>query len=289
MSFWEDLNKLKKECEPIEQNPIDVDYDDNLFNLGDTSAEQKEKLDSIVYRVMKLDHFFKWCYEGMNVLPSVDKWDDPWERALFKNPVIYNGTESIDVSNFIFYGQCWSFEKKDSDATWRIFKATDGGCIRIGIRARDLYESLKKYVGKTASISCYAGKVQYLKDYEIHSFFQNKPFSERLTASGIDLAETLFVKRESFLHENEFRILYFPTAGGNICMPKPSNGLFKYDLLVDKIQYVKLGPEISHSVIEKNLVEIKHKRIEKMLRSVGVACDIERSDIYDFPLLNISY
>lgn len=288
--FIEDMENLKKLADPIANQPIDFEFDSNLFNMGDTSDEQKSKLDKIVYRVMRMDHFLKWCEEGKNVLPSVDKWDDPWERALFKTPIHYKGSDFIDVSNFRFYGQCWSFDEKETDATWRIFKANEGGCVRVGIRAGDLFNALKCFVGNAADISCYAGKVEYEDEQGVKDFFEQESFADRLTSSGDALALTLFVKRKAFEHEKEFRVVYFPTEGGNITMPMPDGeGLFKYDLSVDKIKHVTIGPEISHCNREKKKVEYKCAELIKTMRLKGVACPIERSVIYDFPLLNVSY
>lgn len=288
--FFEDITELKKLTDQVASQPIDAQYDKHLFNMGESSAEQKLELDKTVYRVMKMEHFLKWCEEGKNVLPSVDKWDDPWERALFKSPVHYKDDDYIDVNTFKFYGQCWSFDEKETDATWRIFKANEGGCVRIGIRAGDLFDALKSFVGDAANISCYAGKVEYADEQRVKDFFEQTSFADRLTSSGDELALTLFIKRNAFEHEKEFRVVYYPTEDGDVPMPMPDdNGLFKYDLPINKIKHVTIGPEISHCIHEKKNVEFKCAELIKKMRSKGVTCSIDRSEIYDFPVLNVSY
>lgn len=288
-------------CNNIAEEPMD-DTNPNIFNMGTSKKEQDEWMDKIVYRVMKLEYLLNWCDEKKNVLPSVDKWDDPWERALFKNPIKY-GSGWIHPSNFKYYGQCWSFNEKESDATWRIFKATEGGCVRVGVKAGDLYNCLTEYVDKEAksnvanTISCYAGKVEYKTPEIIAEFFEEKPFSERLNSTGTDLAETLFVKREKFAHEEEFRVLYFPTKNdvleeseNNLTLPLPDdNGLFKYGMPVDKIVSVLFCPEISHCEHELEEKKNKFEDLKKSLQAKGIIGTIERSDLYDFPLLNITY
>lgn len=121
----------QKDFKLFENIPQDSETYQNVLNVeGLNQEEQKANLKSMtVYRVMRLEHFESWCDSNQNVLVPIEWWDDPWERALFQNPINICNIFSLNPTNFKFYGQCWSLEKEESDATWRIFKANNSQCI----------------------------------------------------------------------------------------------------------------------------------------------------------------
>lgn len=273
----------------------------NIMNI-ETSAKQQEAFlkNTLVYRVMRLDYFLEWCDSGQNTLVSVERWDDPWERALFRNHVSLGEGRFLNVNDFEFYGQCWSYEEKESDATWRLFAAANCPCVRIGAKAWDLYECLSTEVGKELSVhTCFAGSVKYMDDDEIINFFSRKGFAERLNSSDSSLAETLFVKRNAFSHEREFRIIYFNVKNNSLVedvIDKPSfcgepapilkiqNDFVKFDFPVSEIQSVLIGPQISHCPCELEKRKIDCDRLITRLHRLGVRCDISISNIYDYPI-----
>lgn len=296
----------------IKNIPQDPETFQNILNVeGLNQEEQKAALKSMtVYRVMKLEHFKSWCESGQNVLVPVEWWDDPWERALFQNPINICNAFSLDPTNFKFYGQCWSLEKEESDATWRIFKANDSQCVRIGVNAWDLFECFKKgcdeFSGEGfSSHSCFAGLVKYMDEKDIVNSLSTLHFEDCLTNADSSLVETLFIKRMAFKHEREFRLIYYHATNDalveNTSLPsflcgdpvrvfEPKDNLIKFDFPISKIKSVTIGPKISHCPCELQKRQIDCDKLITEFVQNGISEDlISISAIYDFPKLNLNY
>lgn len=303
----------QKDLKLFESIPQDPETYQNVLNVeGRNQEEQKAALKSMtVYRVMRLDHFKSWCESNQNVLVPVDWWDDPWERALFQNPINICDAFSLDPTNFKFYGQCWSLEKEESDATWRIFKANDSQCIRVGVNAWDLYEHFKnncdELSGEGYSLhSCFAGLVKYMEENDIVKFLSTSHFEDYLTNANSSLVDTLFIKRSAFRHEKEFRLVYYYATNealvevssipSNLCgnpvhvFEPDGNDLIKFDFPISKIKSVTIGPKITHCPCELQKRKIECDKLITEFIQNGISEDIiSVSDIYDFPELNLNY
>lgn len=303
----------QKDLKLFESIPQDPETFQNVLNVeGLDQEKQKVFLKSMtVYRVMRLEHFKSWCDSNQNVLVPVEWWDDPWERALFQNPINICNFFSLNPTNFKFYGQCWSLEKEESDATWRIFKANDSQCIRVGVNAWDLYEHFKnscdELSGEGYSLhSCFAGLVKYMDENDIIKSLSASHFEDCLTNVDASLVETLFIKRMAFKHEKEFRLIYYYATndslvddssipsdfcGHSIPVLKPDgNNLIRFVFPVSKIKTVTIGPKITHSPCELQKRKIECDNLISQLMRKGIPRDIiSISSIYDFPELDISY
>ena len=308
-----DLTELyQKGLDLVKNIPQDPETYQNVLNVeGRDQEEQKAALKSMtVYRVMRLEHFKSWCESNQNVLVPVEWWDDPWERALFKNPINICKAFSLDPTNFKFYGQCWSLEKEESDATWRIFKANDNQCVRVGVNAWDLYKHFKnscdQLSGEGYSLhSCFAGLVKYMEENDIVKSLSVSHFEDCLTNVDSSLVKTLFIKRMAFKHEKEFRLIYYyatnealievPSIPSYLCgdpvhVFKPKDDLIKFDFPISKIKSVTIGPKISHCPCELHKRQIDCDKLITEFIQNGISEDIiSVSDIYDFPELNLNY
>lgn len=303
-----------KKCLDLVKNiPQDPDTFPNILNVeGSDQEEQKAALKSkTVYRVMRLEHFKSWYESDQNVLVPVERWDDPWERALFQNPINICKAFSLDPTNFKFYGQCWSLEKEESDATWRIFKANDNQCVRVGVNAWDLYEHFKNYCdelsgGEFSSHSCFAGLVKYMEENDIVKSLSTSHFEDCLTNADSSLVESLFIKRKAFKHEKEFRLIYYyatndtlvddPSIPENLCgkaaqvLEPDDKDLIKFDFPISKVKSVTIGPKISHCPCELQKRRIDCDRLITEFAQNGIPKDIiSVSTIYDFPELNLNF
>jgi hypothetical protein len=216
----------------------------------------------------------------------------------------------LDQTNFKFYGQCWSLEKEESDATWRIFKANDSQCVRVGVNAWDLYKHFKsncdELSGEGYSLhSCFAGLVKYMEENDIVKSLSTSHFEKCLTNVDSSLVETLFIKRKAFKHEKEFRLIYYyatnealievPSIPSYLCgdpvhVFEPKDDLIKFDFPISKIKSVTIGPKISHCPCELHKRQIDCDKLITEFIQNGISEDIiSVSDIYDFPELNLNY
>lgn len=303
----------KKDLELFENIPQEPELYQNILNVeGCNQEEQMAALKSMtVYRVMKLKHFNLWCDSNQNVLVPVEWWDDPWERALFKNPINICKRLCINANDFEFYGQCWSLEKEESDATWRIFKANDSQSVRVGVNAWDLYECFTSYCdklsdGQYSQHSCFAGLVKYMEEKDIVRALSELHFEDCLANADSSLVESLFIKRKAFMHEKEFRLVYYYATndalvedssipsylcGDTVLVLEPDKDkLIKFDFPISKIKSVTIGPKVTHCPCELGKRKMECDKIISQLIRKGISRDkIEVSCIYDFPEITINY
>ena len=143
-------------------------------------------------------------------------WDDPFENYIFKKMGSRSGQKEIvknlkelgikDIplkmiklclNNNSVFGQSWSL-LKESDAMWRIY-GTMNNCVRIEVSI----DKIKKIVAKTPNFYCSPVKYKQKIDLkgEILHLFKGTDFNT-LCLKG------MLVKRNSFSHEKEFRLLY---------------------------------------------------------------------------------
>ncbi len=280
------------------ENMRPEDGQKNVINVSPYMKEQTEELKNLrLFRVMRKSHFLNWVLTGKNILVSAEKWDDPWERALFKQKIQYKTGEIIHLSDFRFFGQCWSMNENETDVIWRVFNAHGEDCVRVEVNALDLWKCFTSSVDKmsrahgVSNVLCYCGKVLYLKESDAVNYLQSSTIEEMIYTNS--LFNTMFVKRDGFSHENEFRIIYYPTSvagieGADCSAILPVEDLFAFDMDVSYIRSVLFGPALS----SKYEVYKKHKEDFEIFKSslagkrIG---EIKRSTLYDFPTLNVSY
>ena len=262
----------------------------NLKNINDL----EELKDLQLYRIMRTSHLIKWISTGKNTLVNIDKWDDPWEKALFKQRIISDGG-CYTFSKFHYFGQCWSLNKKETDTIWRSYNARGANCVRVEVNAFDLCNSFMNYIDKAGGrpglsrLLCYCGKVRYLAEPTAKTYFESNTIEGLVATKNFE--ETLFVKRKGFYLENEFRLIYhYTNMSGlkdiNFSAISPKDGFFYFDMDKSHIQSVLFGPKISSNYEDY----VKHKnsfyRFEKKLKKKGLT-NISRSTLYDFPELKI--
>lgn len=293
-----DFNDIPGVQETVNQEVPDTAPNIFFLPLCDTKQKQIDYLKNTkLFRIFKVEHFLNWVTTGKNTLVSVEKWDDPWERGIFKQRnIICNGVP-LDLSNFLYYGQCWSTDERETDAIWRIFNAKGGDCVRVEVNAFDLWSSFKKYVDNMSgscslsSVLCSCGLVKYLNEPGVKKFFESDSIEGRLSTNSF--VETLYAKREGFSHEKEFRIIYYETnvssiPGANVAALTPCGDLFSFDMDPGLIKSVLFGPKLSSNY--NDYINQKHAfdQFKSQIQCVGIP-KIERSTLYDFPALNISF
>lgn len=286
-------------CNPSFKNILFLDS----TNKKDQIAELKNMQ---LFRVMRLSDLFEWGRTGMNALVLVEKWDDPWERALFKQRIPCDDG-SLNLSSFRYYGQCWTKNRNESEYMWRIYnkeardeenaynlwkslpKRENNLSVRVEVNAYDLREALIKYVEDTtkfSQFSCFCGNIKYYNEVKLKEILETESIEGRCYLKNFE--ETLFVKRDQFSYENEFRILYSPIS----CLAKNKSrnqDLFKFNMDISNIKSILLQPIFNSNLSEREHVNSYFNSIKNRLRNMQFDCKIDRSVIYDYPELKIKY
>lgn len=189
------------------------DNEDAFLESGDP--------DKAIYRFVPFDILLQMLNEKRLYLAKTVLWEDVYENFIFKEKVFCGGkAKQMEKIAGQFYGQCWTY-KKSSDALWRIY-SPDRKSVRIKTRQGKLAQALSEsgYAGPSVS-----GKVRYFPQSKIEADIRNLPTisADKFVTLAI---QSLFVKRNSFSHESEFRLICFTdkrTAIDALVIPIPIN------------------------------------------------------------------
>lgn len=168
-----------------------------------TTIQAKEEY---VYRFFPLKYFLQLLDNRSLFFPRISTWEDPYELFLFKQHFIDAAGMQIEMlsqSERIF-GQCWTTQR-DSDALWRIY-SPDLMSVRIKTTVSRIKSFIEQNQGRGLLIK--SGMVDYQAQNKIEDWLKTLPLS---TINSIPLVDSLFIKRNSFAHEKEFRIIIWKT------------------------------------------------------------------------------
>lgn len=243
-----------------------LDDEDAIFDIGDPNKA--------VYRFVPFDVLLQMFNEEKIVLVKTASWEDVYENFIFKENVRCKGKDVVlSRAAGLLYGQCWTF-KMSSDAMWRIY-SPDKKSVRIKttVKKLDQIEPDEKHSGVLV-----CGKVRYYPQPIIEEDIRTLPTltkDEFLTLS----IQSLFVKRNSFSHESEFRLVYVADE--------------KSESTVDNVKSFSINP---HELIESVMFDPRAtddyvERCTKILVDVFSfpARKIRKSSLYLFNRQEIDY
>jgi|GEM_PF-634425 len=221
-----------------------------------------------IYRIISLDRLYDLFQTKKNTLIKPHLWDDPFENFVLNlKGKLPNGDIVEFRQRHNFFGQCWSL-KSGSDAMWRIY-STDKKSVCIQVRINKLTEITSAY----AEGAVYIGKVRYLTGERLIAW--SKRVMRHTTSPGISLlAKTLLVKRTSFAHESEIRLLYFSDERylpfSDDYSKGESTAIYKYNVDPEwLIESLILDPRLSSKEAEdlKEQIRSQTKFSRKILHS----------------------
>lgn len=237
-----------------------------------TSLLHPEDRDKGLYRIIPFDSLLQMLNEKKNLLVKTVKWEDVYENFILKENFIVKGkTYSVESMTEQWYGQCWS-TKSSSDALWRIY-SPDKRSVRIKTTIGRLWDSTKSYEGKGKFL---IGSVQYVSQKQIQQDIEAvSPI--KLKDLGNLIVSSFFVKRSSFSHESEFRLIYNNKEESDI------QGKEIIEIAIDPSDFilnVYFDPRADNAYVD---------RCKKILvKSFGYPSDrIRKSSLYEFKPIRI--
>lgn len=240
-------------------------YDKYLIDLDG------DQLKTSIYRVFPYDYFLESLINKRLTLVKPSLWDDPFEEFLAKQNFLGPKGEKLTMNNFggSFFSQCWSFNK-ESDFMWRVYSPNNRG-VKVKSDIKTLIDALVPSVNNGDLFKL--GKVDYWNDNKIKKNFEDQDFLGKLLINGY--YHSLLIKKDSFLHEREIRIIFHSNSQNNtsnICKIKiDPNFIF---------QEVELHPRLPKDMT---------KEVENTLRELGYKNDIKHSTLYEVPQLNLRF
>lgn len=176
--------------------------EDRWYNLKNPYSLVEELDDEkAIFRILSFDCLLQMFNEWRNYLVKTSYWEDVYENFVLKNRILCNNKE-FDMHRLkdMLYGQCWT-TRMTSDAMWRIY-SLDRKSVRIKTR-----------IGKLSSMiwpddgSIVIGRVKYYSQAKIDRDLCELPILTKGELISL-IIQSLFVKRNSFSHESEYRIVY---------------------------------------------------------------------------------
>lgn len=236
----------------------------NIINLDD--------IDVSIYKYLPLKYLRYLVSKKELYINKVSTWDDVYENWFLKENFILPNGNIATAKGLIpgVFGQCWT-TLKESDAMWRIYSSIEAGkddiAVKIRTSARKLYDCV--YLKDDDMVNVYIGKVHYVS---LEKFREIQDSVSPLSNSKINsvLTNSYFLKRNTFEHEQEVRIilLYATDQHEKFGKEALSFSIDPYDL-------------IEEFVIDPRVSTIECEEIAKQLIDLG--CDknkIYQSDLY---------
>lgn len=229
------------------------------------SIQSKEEY---VYRFLPLRYFLQLLDNRSLFFPRVSTWEDPYELFLFKQRFIDTKGMPINVLSLSenIFGQCWTTQR-DSDALWRIY-SPDLMSVRIKTTVSRITSFIEK--NQENGLLIKSGMVDYQAQNQIEAWLKSLLPS---SINAIPLIDSLFIKRNSFAHEKEFRIIIWKTD-------------FKeYGTYESNSKYINLPIDPQKFILEVNLdprlsqEEVNLWKPAISLR-LGSSCRVSQSRLY---------
>lgn len=173
----------------------------NLIGVGE---------DQLLWRVYSVQWLLELLATKKNVLVSPSKWEDPFENILARCTGKLHG-QFISLGSLTtgVFGQCWTDQSVEADATWQNYAPGAERGIRVRVKAGELLDTIYRKDEATSAVSCFLGKVGYWAEPAICNWLNNLSVSGHLLVSDPrPIIETLLLKRQEFEHESEVRLLY---------------------------------------------------------------------------------
>lgn len=241
----------------------------------------ENELDTPIYRVFSKYWLIDALKKRKNALVKPKLWADPFENFIFGSTAYTNkGTQiGFDTIREKFYGQCWTFSEKESDALWRIYSKDKDG-FRVKTTIRKMFETFYDLNHPFAMVSFFVGKIQYETETNIKAFFENPDNLKEyiFDSAGNGHAETLLIKRMEFEHENELRLIFL--ADGKT-----------YDIRQDSYEFpIDINYHFEEILADPRMNEINSTYFSDSvseIRALGYTNPIMKSTLYQIPNLNL--
>ena len=215
---------------------------------------------TVIWRYMNLEKVIALLSTRELFLCRLDKFIDPWEgvwprcfvEEIRENWPSDDANDLFTMSNWMrdkFFVNCWHENNHESAALWDQYAKTAGLaiCTTVG--------RLKESISDKRTV--YIGRIEYL-DYA------------KDTVPEVNLFIPPFIKRKSFQHENEIRVMFFDSS--DVTSESTShNHSLQVDLQI-LIQDVYLSPTLENWVIP---------HIKELLARYGLSSITpKKSDLY---------
>lgn len=234
--------------------------------------------DTYVYKYIRLEYLLSMLKSKKIRVEQVSTWEDPYENFFMKENFytyasFYEKNVPVSTEEILkrLYGQSWTL-KEESDAMWRIYSSKEGGIEKKAVKVKVNVDSLFSlvYTDDHCMATTSIGEIQYKTANEIEEWRNSLIGEEQRSIDFPKLSEEcLFLKRDSFQHEKEVRIIIYEDTG------KPVKDFLEFEIPdIGIFEEYTLDPRLDQSDIDSTI---------KLISDCGVEeSKIIRSTLYDF-------
>lgn len=227
------------------------------------------QIDRAIYRFMPFNLLMELFRTSEFTLARTSKWDDPFENYIVSVRFKSGDGGTLDLAlRHVVHGSCWT-RKSVSDALWRIY-SPDKLSVRIGSSPRLIGEALQTGLARNPRSAWFIGRVDYLPQGTIVKIASGYAQEILRDKSEVAAARSVLIKRRSFSHEDEVRVLVIDRHA------RSKGGLLR----------VRIDP---HAMIRSVMIDSRtppdvRAMYESHLRThIGFKGRISTSTLYDLP------
>lgn len=237
--------------------------------MDNTTNKSSNSKETYLYRIMPLCRFLQMLDSKKMYLPRVSQWEDPYELFLFKQHFVNSTGQEVDTLSQAsrIYGQCWSTVRK-SDALWRIYSPD-----RLSVQIKTSVEKLNSLKERKVGNGLYLRleQVKYMSEKNLSDWIAS------LKTPMNSFLDSLFLKRDSFSHEKEYRLIAWLADVDENNKPVaccPDHIDLSIDDPLQMIYEVSLDPRLTNEEVEllKNAIALR----------LGGKCRVSQSTLYKF-------
>lgn len=240
----------------------------NEFTIINWDEFSESDLDKPVFRIFSLEKFLTSLNSNSLFFVKPHLFEDPYEGFLLKKIIKNSERKLSDFLPCSYFVQCWTLHK-ESSLMWTAYAPNKDG-IMLETTLRQLVE-LRNLLNDHVS-DVFLGRITYLKQEEIFSMFSRSQVESKRDLSAL-VVNSLFVKREAFKEENEFRIVLQnnTTNLDNIQFSKVGFNLTQQNLFKMIVNKVILDPRMTITQV---------REITKLIERFELEVHIVQSDLY---------
>lgn len=165
-------------------------------------------LDQAIWRVVSAENLVSDISHSSLTPVRPSSWEDPYENFFEKCKFKLPTGEAVNVTAVLqrFFGQCWTNQPEETDATWRIYSPKNEG-VRVRSSVGALVAAMSR-AEETHGGNYFVGLVSYADQSYIDIALRHTPRTLFVKEAAREIVKTLLVKRSEFAHEKEVRILF---------------------------------------------------------------------------------
>ncbi|WP_256777111.1 MULTISPECIES: DUF2971 domain-containing protein [unclassified Stenotrophomonas] len=192
----------------------------------------EKKSSGSIYRIMDFARVVELFNTNELYFASPSEWDDPYEKR------------GIPLNGGGVFAQCWC-QLAASDAMWRIYSQHGMG-VRISTFPTKLEEQVTAGV-MNDGLKWRGGPVAYLPQFKLDEECRALAGRLRQDSKAKHAVEMLYMKREAFQHESEWRAtIYHPVKQGR----RGGNGIKVRVDAHDLVNRILLDPRAPDALID---------------------------------------